>query len=73
MQYQEKFMNLSLYNETYDLFCNLLSMTKPKVLEIGCGPGNISKYILTKNSNFQIHGIDISPNMINLARINNQY
>jgi 16S rRNA A1518/A1519 N6-dimethyltransferase RsmA/KsgA/DIM1 with predicted DNA glycosylase/AP lyase activity len=45
--YQEKFMNLDIYNGTYDFFCNLFSMTKPRVLEIGCGPGNITKYILT--------------------------
>ncbi len=36
--YQDKFMNLNLYNDTYDTFCNALSLQNPKVLEVGCGP-----------------------------------
>jgi len=41
------------------------------LLEIGCGPGNITQYLLEKNSDFDILGIDIAPNMIELAKKNN--
>jgi len=68
--YQDKFMDLDLYNDTYDYICN---SAKPnaKLLEIGCGPGNITKYLLSKRPDFDILGIDIAPNMIEFAKKNN--
>lgn len=69
--YQDKFMDLNAYNETYDFICNSITKNKAKLLEIGCGPGNITKYLLTKRPDFNIFGIDIAPNMIELAKKNN--
>ena len=69
--YQDKFMDLDLYNDTYDFICNSITKNRAKILEIGCGPGNISKYLLSKRPDFDIFGIDIAPNMIELAQINN--
>ncbi len=69
--YQDKFMNLDLYDDTYDSFCEAVNIENAKVLEIGCGPGNITKYLLNKRRDFRIEGIDISPNMIELAKANN--
>ncbi|CAD0007336.1 class I SAM-dependent methyltransferase [Flavobacterium chungangense] len=42
-----------------------------KVFEIGCGPGNITKYLLQKRPDLKVTGIDIAPKMIELAKINN--
>lgn len=70
-QYQDKFMELDLYNNTYDYICNTIIKDKAKLLEIGCGPGNITKYLLSKRPDFEIFGIDIAPNMIKLAKKNN--
>ncbi len=69
--YQEKFMSLNLYNETYDFICNSINKNNAGILEIGCGPGNITKYLLSKRPDLQIFGIDIAPNMIALAQENN--
>ncbi|MBK9570712.1 MAG: class I SAM-dependent methyltransferase [Chitinophagaceae bacterium] len=69
--YQDKFMDLDLYDDTYDTFCDQLNIENAKILEIGCGPGNIIKYLLNKRPDFRIEGIDISPNMIELAKANN--
>ena len=69
--YQDKFMDLDLYNHTYDFFCNLITKDKAKLLEIGCGPGNITKYLLSRRPDFNIFGIDIARNMIELAKKNN--
>lgn len=69
--YQDKFMDLDLYNDTYDFICSSLDEANSKILEIGCGPGNITKYLLSNRPDFDIFGIDISPNMIKLARKNN--
>lgn len=69
--YQNKFMELDLYNNTYDFICNSIPKEKAKLLEIGCGPGNITKYLLSQRPDFDIYGIDIAPNMIALAKKNN--
>jgi len=69
--YQDRFMDLDLYNDSYDLICNSITRNNAKILEIGCGPGNITKYLLSKRPDFDIFGIDIAPNMIELAKVNN--
>ncbi len=69
--YQDKFMDLPIYNESYDLLCNLLTRQQSHLLEIGCGPGNISCYLLKQRPDLIIKGIDIAPNMVELAKQNN--
>ena len=69
--YQDKFMELDLYNDTYDFICNSIDKPNAKLLEIGCGPGNITKYLIAKRPDFDLFGIDIAPNMVELARQNN--
>ena len=69
--YQDKFMDLDLYNDTYDFICNSIIKHNAKLLEIGCGPGNITKYLLSERPDFDIFGIDIAPDMIKLAKKNN--
>lgn len=64
-------MDLDLYNDTYDVFCKLIEKPNSKVFEIGCGPGNITKYLLSKRPDFKIDAIDVAPNMIQLAKYNN--
>lgn len=68
--YQEKFMDLTLYNESYALFCSAIEKRDASILEIGCGPGNITKHLVTLRQDFILHGIDFSPNMIELAKKN---
>lgn len=69
--YQEKFMDLEMYNESYALFCHAIEISKASILEIGCGPGNITKQLLKLRNNFSIYGIDFSETMIALAQKNN--
>ena len=69
--YEDKFMDLNLYNETYDFLCNSLVKKKANIFEIGCGPGNITKYLLHKRPDLNIFATDVSPNMIELAKKNN--
>ncbi len=42
LQYEEKFMDFDLYHNTFDYFSEALNKHHASVLEIGCGPGNIS-------------------------------
>lgn len=68
--YQQKFFSVDAYKTFLDEF---LSYLKPgaKVLDVACGPGNISHYLLNSGKNLHITGIDLAPNMISLARTNN--
>src|SRR4051812_15408408 len=70
-KYQDKFMDVSLYHDTFDAFCDLVTKKGAMVLEIACGPGNITKYLLEKRPDLKILGTDLSPNMLELARANN--
>jgi 2-polyprenyl-3-methyl-5-hydroxy-6-metoxy-1,4-benzoquinol methylase len=69
--YQDKFMDMDLYNETYNFICDSIKKPKAKILEIGCGPGNITRYLLSQRPDYNIHGIDVAPRMIELATTNN--
>ena len=70
-KYQDKFMEMDLYNDTYDRFCNLIKKNNAEIFEIATGPGNVVKYIHSKRPDFNIFGIDLSPNMVELAKQNN--
>jgi ubiquinone/menaquinone biosynthesis C-methylase UbiE len=42
-----------------------------KVLDIGCGAGNLLKSLREGNENAKFHGIDISPKLVEMAKSNN--
>ena len=69
--YQEKHMEMDFYHDTYDQFCGLVTKANAEIFEIACGPGNITKYLLTKRPDYQILGTDLAPNMVELAKVNN--
>jgi trans-aconitate methyltransferase len=64
-------MELSLYDDSYDRFCDLVEKKNPVILEIGCGPGNITRYLSGRRPDFEIHAIDVAPDMVRLAQRNN--
>ncbi len=69
--YQDKFMDVDLYEDSFDFFCQNIRTENAEILEIACGPGNITKHLLDKKPDLKILGIDLAPNMIELAKINN--
>ncbi len=69
--YQDRSMDVSLFAEGLDLFCDNIAAGNAGILDIACGPGNITKYLLDRKPDYEILGIDLSPNMLDLARINN--
>ena len=69
--YQDAFMETALYHDSFDLFCAAIAPLNADVLELGCGPGNITHYLLKKRPDFRILGTDLSPNMLALALASN--
>jgi predicted TPR repeat methyltransferase len=70
-QYQDKFMDVLLYHDTLQLFCTNIKKENADILELACGPGNVTKYLLTLRPNFRILATDLAPNMLRLAKLNN--
>lgn len=72
MWYEERFMDVSLYADSFDQFLSLLPANKePHLMDLGCGPGNVTHYLLGKRSELQIIGVDLAPAMIEKAQKNN--
>ena len=67
--YEEHFMDLDIYNESYQDFCEALAQ-KTTVLELGCGPGNITRFLLKQRPDLKVDATDIAPNMIDLGKKN---
>lgn len=68
--YEDAFMELELYHDSYEAFCESITKPRASLLEIGCGPGNITRYLASRNPAFRIHAIDVAENMIALAKKN---
>ncbi len=69
--YQAKFMDVALYHGSLDVLCAHIAPRNAQVLEIACGPGNVTRYLLYKRPDLQILGTDLAPNMLTLAQANN--
>lgn len=70
IRYQERFMDVSRYAQSLDTFAEYLP-NQAQVLELSCGPGNLTRYLLGKRQDLNILATDIAPNMVELARANN--
>lgn len=70
-RYQDKFMDVGLYADSLNLFCDNITKPNASILELACGPGNVTKYLLGKRPDFKILGTDLAPKMIELAKANN--
>lgn len=64
-------MDVSLYTEAFKVFFDNISANNASILDIACGPGNITKFLLDKKPDYRILGIDLSSKMLKLAKINN--
>jgi trans-aconitate methyltransferase len=69
-QYWEKVACVDQYNASYDTFCALLPQ-KAKTFELGCGPGNVTQYVLHNWLDLHYTASDLSPNILALAKKHN--
>lgn len=68
--YQAKYMDVGHYGDTLALFCDALP-PNASVLDVACGPGNITRFLLDQRNDLQLFGTDLAPNMVALAQANN--
>lgn len=69
-EYFDKYADLENYNDSLDQFCNLLP-DDSAILELACGPGNITKYLLSQRSDFKILASDFAEEMLKITRREN--
>lgn len=69
-EYAKKYMDISLYKSSLDVFRNSIKKDRAEILELGCGPGNITHYIADKQPNYNILSTDVATKMLELARKN---
>lgn len=69
-RYQDKYMQYEPYVETYRRLSSLLA-PDAEILDVACGPGNIARFLLREKPQLKIHGLDLAPRMVALARLNN--
>ncbi len=68
--YEDTFMDYGPYLQTYEALSQRLKPHHTRLLDIACGPGNISHYLSQKRPELKITGVDLSEQMLNLARQN---
>ena len=71
LDYENKYMKVDLYVDSLNVFIENLKNQKASILDIGCGPGNIMRYLLKRNPGYKLMGTDLSPNMLKIAKKNN--
>jgi len=65
-RFQATIAKLENYNETYDCLLSCLR-DGDSVLDLACGPGNISRYLATRKR-LRVTGFDLSAGMLAIAR-----
>ena len=69
--YEEKYMYQTRYYDSFNEFCAWIRPMSARVLELACGPGNVTKYLLEQRPDLRLLGTDLAPKMLELARKNN--
>ena len=70
-KYDRKYELHLPYIETYKKLAGMLPPDKHgSVLDIGCGPAHASRYLINEGFEIDVFGIDLSLNMLRLARKN---
>lgn len=70
VQFAEKFMEFESYREKILYFQKNYCQEVRTILDLGCGPGNVARLFYEKNDDYEITGIDLSEEMVKLARQN---
>lgn len=69
--YAKKYEDVTKYHKGLDVFSQKLSKIEPYVLELACGPGNLTQYILSSNPDIRLLATDLAPNMLKIAATKN--
>jgi len=67
-EYASRFDNVSGYFNQLSWFVSQVKTTSPAILELACGPGNVTKFLKNHFPESRILAVDLAPKMIEIAR-----
>ena len=67
-EYASRFDNVTGYIEQLTHFCSLVKSDNPRILELACGPGNVTGFLKNRFPNSRILAVDLAPKMIEIAK-----
>lgn len=68
VEYAERFNSIDSYILSINKFCDLIRVDNPRILELACGPGNITRYLKQKFPDSEYIAIDLAKKMIDIAK-----
>ncbi len=66
--YADKFMSVDDYSDGLNFLIEKNEIEEASVLDLACGPGNLSLYLKDREPKFKITGVDFSSNMLRYAK-----
>lgn len=67
-EYATRFSDIDSYKSSIDKFCDLIISDRPKILELACGPGNVTRYVKNRLPECEYVAIDLAPKMIEIGK-----
>ncbi len=67
-RYAEKYFDLDLYDKYLERFERRIGTRGASVLDVACGPGNVSAYLAKVRPDLNLVGIDLAEGMVQQAR-----
>lgn len=67
-EYASRFDNVSGYLNQLSYFVSQVKTANPAILELACGPGNVTKFLKSHFPESRILAVDLAPKMIEIAR-----
>lgn len=68
-RYAEKYFHLDLYDGYLEKFADRIEKQGASVLDIACGPGNVSAYLVKHRPDLELLGVDLAEGMVRQARL----
>ena len=68
-RYAEKYFHLDLYDQYLERFVKRIESQCASVLDVACGPGNVSAYLAKVRPDLKLVGVDLAEGMIEQARL----
>lgn len=67
-RYAEKYFHLDMYDQYLERFVSRIELQGACILDVACGPGNVSAYLAKVRPDFKLVGIDLAEGMVKQAR-----
>lgn len=66
--YAQRFSSIGSYQDSVDKFCELITSSKPCIIDLACGHGRYTQHLRKQFSNSKITAVDLAPRMIDIAK-----